>query len=181
MDKTPLAWSKLGAHFNDEDKAREYMEFLRWGNAGPVCPRCGGADPYRLTPRETSEKPGRKGLLKCRACRKQFTVTVGTVFEDSHIKLTKWIQAIYLIGASKKGMSAHQLHRMLGITYRAAWFMMHRLRYAMDNGLTAPLSGTVEVDDGYISAASARAARAGCRRTADARRRRRVMCNAAEA
>ncbi len=148
MEKTPLSWSQLGAHFADDDKAREYMEFLRWGNAGPACPRCGGADPYRLTP-----KPGsttRKGLLKCRACRKQFTVTVGTVFEDSHIKLTKWIQAIYLIGASKKGISAHQLHRMLGVTYRSAWFMAHRLRYAMDNDLTAPLSGTVEVDEAYI-------------------------------
>ena len=88
--------------------------------------------------------------MKCRACRKQFTVTVGTVFEDSHIKLTKWIQAIYLIGASKKGISAHQLHRMFGITYRAAWFMAHRLRYAMSAGPMAPLSGIVEVDEGYI-------------------------------
>jgi transposase-like protein len=149
MEKTPLSWSKLGAHFADEDKAREYMEFLRWGNAGPACPRCGGADPYRLTPKVDSTKPGRKGLLKCRACRKQFTVTVGTVFEDSHIKLTKWIQAIYLIGASKKGISAHQLHRMLGITYRAAWFMAHRLRYAMETG-SIVLSGTVEVDEGYV-------------------------------
>jgi transposase-like protein len=149
MEQTPLSWSKLGAHFNDEDKAREYMEFLRWGNAGPACPRCGGAEPYRLTPKEGSARPGRKGLLKCRACRKQFTVTVGTVFEDSHIKLTKWIQAIYLIGASKKGISAHQLHRMLGITYRAAWFMAHRLRYAMESG-SIVLSGTVEVDEGYV-------------------------------
>ena len=149
MEKTPLSWSKLGAHFNDEDKAREYMEFLRWGSAGPACPRCGGADPYRLTPKADSARPGRKGLLKCRACRKQFTVTVGTVFEDSHIKLTKWIQGIYLIGASKKGISAHQLHRMLGITYRAAWFMAHRLRYAMESG-SIVLSGTVEVDEGYI-------------------------------
>jgi transposase-like protein len=151
MEQTPLSWSKLGQHFTDEDKAREYMEFLRWGNAGPACPRCGGADPYRLTPKTDSARPGRKGLLKCRACRKQFTVTVGTVFEDSHVKLTKWIQAIYLIGASKKGISAHQLHRMLGVTYRAAWFMAHRLRYAMESGsIIAPLSGTVEVDEAYI-------------------------------
>ena len=149
MEKTPLSWSKLGAHFNDEDKAREYMEFLRWGSAGPACPRCGGADPYRLTPKVESARPGRKGLLKCRACRKQFTVTVGTVFEDSHIPLTKWIQGIYLIGASKKGISAHQLHRMLGVTYRAAWFMAHRLRYAMESG-SIVLSGTVEVDEGYV-------------------------------
>jgi transposase-like protein len=149
MEYTPLSWSKLGAHFNDEDKAREYMEFLRWGNAGPACPHCGGADPYRLTPKPGSKT--RKGVLKCRVCRKQFTVTVGTVFEDSHIKLTKWIQAIYLIGASKKGISAHQLHRMLGVTYRAAWFMAHRLRYAMTSEpLATKLSGTVEVDEGYI-------------------------------
>jgi transposase-like protein len=150
VEKTPLSWANLGAYFVDEDKAREYMEFLRWGNNVPACPHCGGDNAYRLTPKATSAKPGRKGLLKCRACRKQFTVTVGTVFEQSHIKLTHWIQAIYLIGASKKGISAHQLHRMLGITYRSAWFMMHRLRYAMDNGLMAPLSGTIEVDEAYI-------------------------------
>lgn len=151
MEKTPLSWSELGAHFADEDKAREYLEFLRWGTAGPACPRCGGDNPYRLTPKADSKKPGRKGLLKCRACRKQFSVTVGTVFEDSHIKLTKWIQAIYLIGASKKGISAHQLHRMLGITYRAAWFMAHRLRYAMESGsLVTPLAGTVEIDEAYV-------------------------------
>jgi transposase-like protein len=149
MEMTPLPWSKLGAHFNDEDKAREYMEFLRWGNATPGCPHCGGADPYRLVARKAGSKT-RKGLWKCRACRKQFTVTVGTVFEASHIKLTKWLQAIYLIGASKKGISAHQLHRMLGVTYRSAWFMAHRLRYAMEAKSFAKLSGTVEVDEGYI-------------------------------
>ena len=85
------------------------MEFLRWGNAGPACPRCGGSDSYRLTPKVGSKT--RKGLLTCRACRKQFLVTVGTVFEDSHIKLTKWLQAIYLIRASKKGISAHQIQQ----------------------------------------------------------------------
>lgn len=148
MEMTPLPWSKLGAHFLDEDKAREYMEFLRWGNNGPACPHCGGADPYRLTPKEGSKT--RKGLLKCRACRKQFTVTVGTVFEDSHIKLTKWLQAIYLIGASKKGISANQLGRMLGMTYRSAWFMAHRLRYAMSIEPLAKLAGTVEVDEAYV-------------------------------
>lgn len=148
METKPLAWSKLGAHFNDEDKAREYMEFLRWGNDGPVCPHCGGTEPYRITPKPGSKT--RKGLLKCRACRKQFTVTVGTVFEDSHIPMTKWIQCIYLIGASKKGISAHQIHRMLGCTYRAAWFMCHRLRYAMTADAAAKLSGTVEIDEAYI-------------------------------
>lgn len=149
MEMTPLSWSKLGERFTNEDKAREYMEFLRWGNAGPVCPHCGGADPYRLTPKAGSKT--RQGVLKCRACRKQFTVTVGTVFEDSHVKLTKWIQAIYLVGASKKGISAHQLHRMLGVTYRSAWFMAHRLRYAMTaKPLATKLAGIVEIDEGFI-------------------------------
>jgi transposase-like protein len=149
MEMTPLSWSQLGEHFTNEDKAREYMEFLRWGPSGPACPHCGGSDPYRLTPKAGSTT--RKGVLKCRQCRKQFTVTVGTMFEDSHVKLTKWIQAIYLIGASKKGISAHQIHRMLGVTYRSAWFMAHRLRFAMGSGpMAATLSGTVEVDEGSI-------------------------------
>jgi transposase-like protein len=152
MEMKPLAWSKLGAHFASEDKAREYMEYLRWGNAGPACPHCGGADPYELKSRAGSSRPGRKGLYKCRItqCRKQFTVTVGTVFEASHIPLTKWLQAIYLIGASKKGISAHQLHRMLGVTYRSAWFMAHRLRYAMTSEPMMQLSGVIEVDETYI-------------------------------
>jgi transposase-like protein len=151
-EQKQLAWSKLGAHFADADKAREYLEFLRWGNAGPACPHCGGVEPYELKPRADSSRPGRKGLYKCREkeCRKQFTVTVGTVFEDSHISLNKWLQAIYLIGASKKGISAHQLHRMMGITYRSAWFMMHRLRYAMNVEPLVKLAGTVEMDETYI-------------------------------
>jgi len=103
-----------------------------------VCPHCGGCDPYTLTPKATSKKPGRKGLYKCRACRKQFTVTVKTVMEDSRIPLSNWLLALHLLASSKKGMSAHQLHRMLNISYKAAWFMAHRLRYAMSSG---PLGG----------------------------------------
>ena len=144
MQKTPLSWSELGEHFANEDKAREYLEFLRWGTTGAACPHCGGAEPYRIVPRKPGSKT-RKGLWKCRACRKQFTVTVGTVFEDSHIALTKWMQAIYSIGASKSGISAHQLHRLLGVTYRSAWFMAHRLRYAMTvEPLAMKLSGTMD-------------------------------------
>jgi transposase-like protein len=150
MEMKPLAWSKLGAHFADADKAREYMEYLRWGTAGPACPHCGGADPYTIKAGKGTKT--RKGLYKCRIkeCRKQFTVTVGTVFEDSHIPLNKWLQAIYLVGASKKGISSHQLHRMLGVTYRSAWFMAHRLRYAMSVEPLAKLTGTVEVDEMYV-------------------------------
>lgn len=143
--------SDLAKHFSDEDAARALLEQMRWGQDGAVCPRCGGADPYKLTAKATSKKPGRKGLYKCRACRKQFTATVGTIFEDSHISLSKWMLAIHLIAASKKGMSAHQLHRMLGITYKSAWFMAHRLRYAMtQEPIATKLKGIVEADETYI-------------------------------
>lgn len=141
----------LAKCFSDEDAARELLEEMRWGKGGAVCPKCGGDNPYKLTPKATSTKPGRKGLYKCRACRKQFTVTVGTIFEDSHIPISKWLLGIHLICASKKGMSAHQLHRMLGITYKAAWFMAHRLRHAMtQEPFTTKLQGVIEIDEAYI-------------------------------
>jgi transposase-like protein len=136
--------------FGTEEAARGYLESLRWPD-GPVCPRCGGADPYRLKPRADSKRPGRPGLLKCRACRRQFTVTVGTIFEDSHIALSTWVIAMHLMAASKKGMSAHQLHRMLGVAYKSAWFMAHRIRWAMtQEPLASKLSGVVEVDETYV-------------------------------
>ena len=145
-----LNLSTLAKCFSDEDAARQLLESWRWPN-GAACPHCGGADPYKLTPKATSKKPGRKGLYKCRACRKQFTVTVGTVFEDSRIPISKWMLAVHLLASSKKGISAHQLHRNLGISYKAAWFMAHRLRYAMNEGpLAALLSGIVEVDETYM-------------------------------
>lgn len=152
--KEPKAprWSDLGAHFADPETARLLLERMRWPN-GAACPHCGGCDPYRIVSSGKSDKARttRKGLLKCRACRKQFTVTVGTVFEDSHIPLNKWLQAIYLLCSSKKGMSAHQLHRMLGMTYKSAWFMAHRLRYAMtQTPLVEKLAGIVEVDETYV-------------------------------
>jgi transposase-like protein len=141
----------LAKHFSDENAAIEMLESLRWPN-GAVCPKCGGADPYRLTPKPTTTgRSIRKGLWKCRACRKQFTVKVGTVFEQSHIPVSKWLLAIHLLCASKKGMSAHQFHRMLGMTYRSAWFMAHRLRHAMTtDGFMPKLSGLVEADETYV-------------------------------
>src|SRR5687768_6858403 len=143
--------SDLAKYFSDEDAARELLEEMRWGKDGAVCPHCGGADPYKLTPKATSKKPGRKGLYKCKACRKQFTVTVGTVFEDSHIPLSKWLLAIHLLASSKKGMSAHQLHRNLGISYKGAWFMAMRLRHAATaDPFAALMTGTVEVDETYV-------------------------------
>ena len=148
MDDKPLNLSKLAKYFSDENAARALLEKMRWPN-GPACPKCGGVDPYKLTPKPGSKT--RKGLYKCRACRKQFTVTVGTIFEDSHIPISKWLLAIHLLCASKKGMSAHQLHRMLGITYKSAWFMAHRLRYAMSQEpLASKLSGIVEIDETYV-------------------------------
>jgi len=140
-----LTLGDLDARFTDADAAGEYLESTRWAN-GVVCPKCGESErePYRL-------KNQKRRLWKCRACRKQFTVTVGTIFESSHIPLHKWLLAFYLLCASKKGMSAHQLHRMLGITYKSAWFMFHRVREAMsDPGFSAKLSGIVEVDETYI-------------------------------
>lgn len=142
--------SALAKHFSDEDTARELLESWRWPN-GVACPHCGGTEPYKLTPKATSKRPGRKGLYKCRACRKQFTVTVGTVFEDSRIPISKWLLGLHLMGSSKKGISAHQLHRNLGISYKAAWFMAHRMRYAMSSGpLFDLLKGVVESDEAYI-------------------------------
>src|SRR5918999_5922566 len=140
-----LTFSVVDAKFQDPLVAAEYLESLRWPN-GPVCPHCGESErkPYRL-------KSQTRRLWKCAACRKQYTVTVGTVFESSHIPLNKWLLAFYLLCSSKKGMSAHQLHRMLGVTYKSAWFMAHRIRYAMEQpAFTRLLSGTVEVDETYV-------------------------------
>lgn len=112
-------------HFQDADKAREYLEKIQWPN-GPVCPHCGVVGQhYQIT-----GKSARPGLWKCKDCREQFTVTVGTVFERSKIKLNVWLQAVFLLCTSKKGMSSHQLHRVLGVTYKTAWFMSHRIREA---------------------------------------------------
>src|SRR6266540_7191628 len=138
-----LNLAEIVQRFPDADSAAEYLESLRWPD-GPVCPHCGESErkAYRL-----KTKTARR-LWKCAACRKQFTVTVGTIFEDSHIPLNKWLWAFYLLCSSKKGMSAHQLHRMLGITYKSAWFMAHRIRYAMGQpSFTTRLSGKVEVDE----------------------------------
>ena len=150
-------------YYHDEDAARERLEKIQWPD-GPVCPHCGVVgDAYKLTPKEGSKTSVRKGVYKCASCREQFTVTVGTIFEDSKIPLHKWLLAIHLMSASKKGMSAHQLHRMLGITYRAAWFMNHRLRYAMaaNADLFTKLSGTVEADETYIGARNKRGTKRG--------------------
>lgn len=162
MATDTLDLSKLAKYFSDEDAARGLLEEMRWGKDGAACPHCGGVNPYKLTPKATSTKPGRKGLYKCRACRKQFTVTVGTIFEDSHIPISKWLLAIHLLASSKKGISARQLHRNLGISYKGAWFMAMRLRHAAAHGpFAGMLEGTVEIDETYIGAKRKRGTQRG--------------------
>ncbi|HEV7276110.1 MAG TPA: IS1595 family transposase [Devosiaceae bacterium] len=138
--------------FTDADKARVHLEAQRWPN-GPVCPHCGNVDQTRITAMQG--KAHRPGLYNCKECREQFSVTVGTAFEHSKIALNKWLLATFLLASSKKGMSSHQLHRMLGVTYKTAWFMTHRIREAMkeDVASSGPIGGegkTVEADETYI-------------------------------
>lgn len=138
--------------YTDANKAREHLEAIHWPY-GPLCPHCGNTEPTRITKMEG--KSTRPGVYKCNECRAPFSVTVGTVFERSHIPLNKWVLASHLLAASKKGMSAHQLHRMLGVTYKTAWFMAHRIREAMKEDVksSGPIGGegkTVEADETYI-------------------------------
>ena len=147
------------SYLHDEAAAFAELERLMWPD-GPVCPHCGGMDRvYAL--KGVRSKPSKKspegverhGLKKCGHCRKQFTVRVGTIFEDSHAPLHKWFQAIRLMVSSKKGISSHQLHRTLEVQYNTAWFMSHRIREAMRSGSLAPMGGgggTVEVDETFI-------------------------------
>ena len=146
-----INFSDLAKHFADEGAARDLLESIRWPN-GPICPHCGAiGGAYKLTPKPDSKRPVREGVYKCKDCRKQFTVTVGTIFEGSRIPLHKWLMAIYLMCSSKKGISAHQLHRTLDITYKSAWFMAHRVRHAMTQPpLVDKLKGVVEADETYI-------------------------------
>lgn len=138
--------------FTNPTAAREWLEAQRWPD-GPICPHCGNADANRIT--GLKGKAHRPGVYQCAECREQFTVTVGTVMERSKIALHKWVMAMHLMSASKKGMSAHQLHRMLGITYQSAWFLAHRIREAMREEGLAPMGsgGIVEADETYYGKA----------------------------
>lgn len=133
-------------HFQDPEAARNYLESVRWAK-GVVCPHCGGIDKFYKLVGEAH----RPGLYKCSDCREQFSVTVGTVFESSKIRLHIWLQACHLMSASKKGISAKQLERMLGVSYKTAWFMGHRIREAMNIAPKKQLgqSAPVEVDETY--------------------------------
>lgn len=143
-----MANNNLSApHFHDPEKAREYLEAQCWPK-GAVCPHCGTIGGHY----ELKGKTTRPGLYKCKDCHKPFTVTVGTLFERSKISLDKWLMATYLLCSSKKGMSSHQLHRTLGVTYKTAWFMTHRLREAMKDPVFTKMGGggsTVEADETF--------------------------------
>ena len=147
-----LTLMQITQRFSTEEAAREYFEQIRWPN-GPVCPHCGNADNsriYKVTP--NPEKKIRAGLYKCAECKDQFTVTVGTVCEDSHISLNKWLIAFYMMCASKTQISALQMQRHLELgSYRSAWHLCHRIRFALhDIEPDGKLDGTVEADETYI-------------------------------
>ena len=122
--------ARVAPRFPHEQDARGFLERLRWPE-GPTCPHCDNGGAYRLTAKATSKRPVRQGVLKCRACHRQFTVTVGTIFEGSHVPLRKWLLGIQLLCASENGVSGHQLARELGTSYRTAALMLRRLRAAL--------------------------------------------------
>ena len=140
-----MASALSAPHFHNEAAAFAFVEQRVWPE-GPVCPHCGGVARISLM----GGKSTRQGLYKCYQCRKPFTVRIGTIFESSHVPLHIWLQAMYLIAGSKKGISSNQLHRTLGVTLKTAWFMSHRIREAMRSGDLAPMGGLVEVDETYI-------------------------------
>lgn len=144
--------------FQDEAKAREALEAVRWPD-GPICPHCGNSDADRIAKIEGKKQSHRPGLNYCNECKGQFTVTVGTVFERSKVPLTKWWMAAHLFNQGKNGASAHEMHRQLGVTYKTAWFMMHRLREAMAELNPSPMGGEgsqVQADETYYGNTSKR-------------------------
>ena len=152
FDADELNLVKLASKYNSETKARKLFERLRWPDGKPICPHCQHDEAYKIVSRKDTKNKARKGLYCCSACRKTFTATVGTVMEDSHIPISTWIKAMFILCSAKKSVSAMQLKRMLGTAYGTAWFMAHRLRFAMgtDVKTAKPLTGTVEADETFF-------------------------------
>jgi len=156
VDATTLNLSTIAKRYSDEGEAYLFVESLRWPH-GPICPHCGivGEATY-LAPKDghrttRTGKVSNRRLWQCNECRKQFSVLIGTIFEDSRISLSKWLLGIHMMCAGKNGVAAIELHRQLGITERSAWFMAHRIRYAMAHeSFDKPLEGTVEADETYV-------------------------------
>jgi transposase-like protein len=144
--KKPTNLLEAIRYFSDLDVATQFVADLRWPN-GPVCPRCGGREHSYLTTRH---------IWKCKSCKRQFSVKVGTIFEDSALGLDKWLPAIWLAANSKNGISSHELARSLGITQKSAWFMLHRIREAMRRGSVEKFAGEVEVDETFVGGKAAR-------------------------
>jgi transposase-like protein len=138
--KLPETLLEAVRYFSDLDVSTEFVAKLRWPD-GPVCPRCKSTEHSYLTTRR---------IWKCKGCQKQFSVKLGTIFEDSALGLDKWLPAVWLIANSKNGISSHELGRALGTTQKSSWFMLHRIRLAMQTGTFQKLSGTVEVDETFI-------------------------------
>lgn len=143
---------KLAQEYANEEKARKLFESWRWPGGKPICPHCQHDEAYKIESKQETKNQARLGLYSCAASRKPFTATVGTILEDSHLPISKWLIAIFILCSSKKSVSASQLHRMLGVTYKTAWFMAHRIRFAMSpNHWAEPkLKGTVEVDETFV-------------------------------
>jgi transposase-like protein len=168
MEAGESVLKQLAEAYGEEGKARELLESWRWPR-GPVCPHCQNAGEKRIS--ELAAQPGsrsgvREGVYFCGACRQQFTVTVGTVMEGSHLPISKWLMALFLLCSSKKSLSANQIHRMIGVTYKTAWFLCHRIRFAMtpNHGAEPKLKGTVEVDETFVGG-KGRARTRFCRQT----------------
>lgn len=141
MENSKLNLATMAAMFADETKAREWLESKRWPN-GPTCPHCACLDHYKLAT---------AGRYKCKGCREQYTVRIGTILEESKVPISKWLMAIHLMTSSKKGVSSHQIARECGITQKSAWFLNHRIREAMkQEPMASLLEGTVEVDECYV-------------------------------
>src|ERR1022692_85239 len=143
MENTPALPQTLTEaikYFADPDVCLKFMVEFRWP-AGPVCPRCQALDPMFISTRRT---------WQCKGCKKQFSVKVGTIFEDSPLPLEKWMAAVWLIAGAKNGISSYEIHRALGITQKSAWFMLHRVRLAMRRGSFDKMQGEVESDETYI-------------------------------
>jgi transposase-like protein len=162
-----LNLATLAKHFSDEAAAWELLETIRWPE-GPICPHCANAEKsYFLKPQSgyretrTGQRTYRR-VWKCASCRKQYSVLVGTVFHGSKIPVSKWLLSIHMMCAGKNGVSAHELHRQLDVTYKSAWFMAHRVRYAMARSpLGDRMTGTVEADETYIGGKGQRRGRPG--------------------
>lgn len=152
FDADDLNLISLCNKFNSETKARKLFEKMRWPGGKPICPHCQHDEAYKIKSRKETRCKARPGLYCCSACRKTFTATVGTVLEDSHIPISTWLKAMFILCSAKKSVSAKQLQRMLGVAYKTAWFLGHRLRFAMGTDLKTvqPLANTTEADETYF-------------------------------